>query len=684
MIFKAKSLLLYAAIFSKISLAGNEYSCDKENAEEYILPAAQETPALNQDGLGVCYAAAATTQLEMLGNPNVSFLYSAISYANEYAKHEITNSKNDELYFEGGWTCKVFDNLKKHGYCKSYLVPLEDQLKSEQISSYEYEMITKDLTFLMTNMGKNTAASKEIKLALTDLYEQSTYCKNNHEICNRAPIINAYIDSLKNEKPSSLAKSILPKSAVNYAKARRLEYIHRMLSDVLLDYNNVQRELEKDQSTNDRIESNMEEIYKLQENIKQRENEINKKCIKESCLHEWSLEENERGPLLERFFSHSSLSAVIYDKMPNKYNLDIHKSFYALKDENRNYEKTNFLQSKKRNKIKETRQQLLFDLEKKIDKFYNELMATNNNGDSIEEDLLERISSNIAETDNNKVLPLLYKFNLLPTEGTGTECRKLLSTMAKYNQTGRDYQVAKTSYAYFELVRKIIGSDPTSDMINRFDDLHRRAIDEAMNDDSACHNVRPRISPVCASNPGLSESIHTLLSFAKNLERSEIKKMMDHWDEKPLPSRILNIFGPYCADSQNLSPIVDVKSCREHDIYDSNVGQSVKVIKKQLELKKPVGLYLCAKKFLQNLTDEKRNVDVIKYKDECGNHAVSVVGSRCVGGKIQFLMRNSWGSDCSFYSLDHELGESCIPEKGDVWYDAKNLMKISLRYQTYE
>jgi hypothetical protein len=65
-----------------------------------------------------------------------------------------------------------------------------------------------------------------------------------------------------------------------------------------------------------------------------------------------------------------------------------------------------------------------------------------------------------------------------------------------------------------------------------------------------------------------------------------------------------------------------------------------------------------------------------KSRDSCGGHAALLIGRREVNGKCQFLLRNSWGTECDHYPP--ELQNQCEPGKGNIWVDADVLTKNTL------
>jgi len=76
------------------------------------------------------------------------------------------------------------------------------------------------------------------------------------------------------------------------------------------------------------------------------------------------------------------------------------------------------------------------------------------------------------------------------------------------------------------------------------------------------------------------------------------------------------------------------------------------------------------------LTDITKKDAPPASKDSCGGHAAVVIGKRPMNGKCQFLLRNSWGTECDHYSPD--IQSQCERGKGNVWVDAETLTKNTL------
>jgi hypothetical protein len=90
-----------------------------------------------------------------------------------------------------------------------------------------------------------------------------------------------------------------------------------------------------------------------------------------------------------------------------------------------------------------------------------------------------------------------------------------------------------------------------------------------------------------------------------------------------------------------------------------------------------VGISYCSA-LLESGPEWKKNLsqteDFFRAPD-CRFHASIVVGKRQKNGSCQFLIRNSWGTDCGAYAKNWEC------EKGQIWIDADALLENTRELQ---
>ena len=106
------------------------------------------------------------------------------------------------------------------------------------------------------------------------------------------------------------------------------------------------------------------------------------------------------------------------------------------------------------------------------------------------------------------------------------------------------------------------------------------------------------------------------------------------------------------------------------------VGKFSELVGSNLESNTPVGISVCTRFFKNdNVTTIKDdfsygcgNKEDPDYKAGEGSHAVTIIGRRCVEGKTQFLVHNSWGTSCGYYSKKYECNK-----QGGFWVSAEIL-----------
>lgn len=96
------------------------------------------------------------------------------------------------------------------------------------------------------------------------------------------------------------------------------------------------------------------------------------------------------------------------------------------------------------------------------------------------------------------------------------------------------------------------------------------------------------------------------------------------------------------------------------------------LVSRSLEENTPVGISVCTRFFKKpNVVTLKPdqtypcgNKDDPDYQEGEGSHAVTIIGKRCINGKNQFLIHNSWGTGCGYYAKEYECNK-----KGGFWVD---------------
>ncbi|MBC7712160.1 MAG: hypothetical protein H7177_02410 [Rhizobacter sp.] len=148
--------------------------------------------------------------------------------------------------------------------------------------------------------------------------------------------------------------------------------------------------------------------------------------------------------------------------------------------------------------------------------------------------------------------------------------------------------------------------------------------------------------------------VNIVSSLFKNLNASEIQaKLLD----RKLTSleKISDLKDTNCA-AKRIKPAKKLKMRSGLESHDNSILD----IDKQLDVKNPVSLNYNANFLVKN-----------SNPNEIGNHYSVIVGRRKSASSCQYLIRNSWGPDCSIYPAP--FNTQC--EQGNIWVDENVLLK---------
>lgn len=114
------------------------------------------------------------------------------------------------------------------------------------------------------------------------------------------------------------------------------------------------------------------------------------------------------------------------------------------------------------------------------------------------------------------------------------------------------------------------------------------------------------------------------------------------------------------------------------DAYVSSVRGE---IDKLLDSGNPPIMNHCANGYLQ-YGPGKARLNPLKDGQNCGNHAVIVVGREMRGGQCMYRIRNSWGTGCERYKTIPERYKNC--ENGDLWLTADDIQNTAFGVTHFE
>lgn len=135
------------------------------------------------------------------------------------------------------------------------------------------------------------------------------------------------------------------------------------------------------------------------------------------------------------------------------------------------------------------------------------------------------------------------------------------------------------------------------------------------------------------------------------------------------------LYAADCGDNDKILIPEDL-SCEQYKLdYANNIDKEKvnQVIFDSLKNDTPTIGYLCSNIFDGPVTSQILN-------EECNDHVVAIIGMKCIDGKNQFLIQNSWGSN--FIPKNKAL----IPEvgKGSVWFDEKSFGDVFYSFEVFK
>ena len=175
-------------------------------------------------------------------------------------------------------------------------------------------------------------------------------------------------------------------------------------------------------------------------------------------------------------------------------------------------------------------------------------------------------------------------------------------------------------------------------------------------------------------------------SYQVRLFSKDVKKILDHTHSK---AAFLNeMMGLLCKGKSKPYEV----DCTDQSNY-LGFGDSqelVDVVDKNLDsgTPKPTAISYCSNMLYNFMNDAPKSFGVGLIGAGCGPHVSIIIGRRSVGGVCQYLIQNSWGTNCSSaYSgrgeCDVEVDSYGYTHRngGKLWVDAellkRNLFQVS-------
>lgn len=132
----------------------------------------------------------------------------------------------------------------------------------------------------------------------------------------------------------------------------------------------------------------------------------------------------------------------------------------------------------------------------------------------------------------------------------------------------------------------------------------------------------------------------------------------------------LALYGKDCKEEDKILLPKNI-SCEDTSVNLKNKKEIDREVVSAIKENRPLGVFLCAEIIKKPKSEF--------YANECGHHAVSLIGVSCRDGKYQYLIQNSWGKD----SKAKNPAITTEDGKGSYWFDeqsfydsAYNMVKV--------
>tara|TARA_R110000868_G_scaffold117600_12_gene312388 strand:- start:10162 stop:11214 length:1053 start_codon:yes stop_codon:yes gene_type:complete len=180
------------------------------------------------------------------------------------------------------------------------------------------------------------------------------------------------------------------------------------------------------------------------------------------------------------------------------------------------------------------------------------------------------------------------------------------------------------------------------------------------------HNVQATSEAICLEATRLSQSI------LPNLNANDIETILARMSASNKPARsstyISNLIQTSCKNPLPRLELPEIKRVRRSNLDDSDNSQEfLSTIDDLLAANSIVAL-----EYNGMLLESEDSLDSKGFPIEAP-HVSTIVGRRCHQGQSQYLIRNSFGTDCSFYL------ESLECDEGNIWVSQELLLRMSRR-----
>ncbi|MCE3012322.1 MAG: hypothetical protein LW878_04580 [Proteobacteria bacterium] len=160
------------------------------------------------------------------------------------------------------------------------------------------------------------------------------------------------------------------------------------------------------------------------------------------------------------------------------------------------------------------------------------------------------------------------------------------------------------------------------------------------------------------------QSNSSLQNFFPNLKAGELYDVIQANSSSSINTMIHSLSEKFCMASKK--PFPGHRKVKLHRRGFNGDQKTFALIDDLLKQKKPVAFSTPL-----GLIDDTRE----------GQHAMTIIARQKRGGQCKYLVRNSWGRGCSYYTIK-EVYDDCVGEQGAVWV-TKDRLNLFMEDVTY-
>ncbi len=620
-----------------------------------------DSKILDQDGLGVCYAAVASTVLQstLTGNPEISYLQIALDYKKAETKNrnsgrlKVTRSTygstSDETLLDGGQFCEKFKEIKKAKLCPKDKVALENVEGDPSVQYEAFKVMGGFFDYSRKfDPQKRQKMVEGMKAAFGEMKKQA------QEKCKEMPkILKDYLGSVH----ARILKRIEELEYEIPQMERSVSWVNELLSAKKYDQDVLASSIDQRQV---RIDETAEQLQREIERKTRRSKGILGLLTRKKKLR-------EIGSKIDRYEG-----------------------------------KLKFRQDMQDEEMVEFRS-LLEDIGER-EKFKSDLQIDLG---SARKELLE-LKASATALGSERPAPeygIEGATEFEPDPKTEKKLEELFSSLTRnLSETSDDQEYSEAAKKTFKMagirlpesVRRMWdgkGHSLRLDSVNSTPDAcFKGALSEWAYDDEHSREVLNKNLGPCA-NDRLDQSLRDMLQLASNVGDSlAVDAILGQMGKDPIQF-VEKLIGSNCTPEDRIS-IPDAISCKNVDIW--GMLQQNPNMNREEAARDPKFVSRVTSKFRESAFSAL-NQGRAAYLAVCGDffdnpkadskmgaqckggfHAVTIAGFACKEGRPQYLIQNSWG-----HPEDSDTGEPSV-SNGRTWYSETSIIKNFNSIETLE